>query len=161
MKLFAGKKWRHTPGEQPSGQRGEGQGGADRENKTDMDTFHPGLSGQGSTGNAGDPGSIPGPGICPGEGNGSPLQYSCLGNPMDRGAWRVTIHRVAKRHTKATEHTRVYTIMCKIDSQGAASVQHREPPAWCSDNLEGGNGGRREAQKGGGVYIYIYIHIYM
>ena len=37
--------------------------------------------------NAGDPGLIPGSGRSPGEGNGYPLQYSCLGNPMDRGAW--------------------------------------------------------------------------
>ena len=37
--------------------------------------------------NAGDPGSIPGSGRFPGKGNGNPLQYSCLGNPMDRGAW--------------------------------------------------------------------------
>ena len=37
--------------------------------------------------NAGDPGSIPGSGRAPGEGNGNPLQYSCLENPMDRGAW--------------------------------------------------------------------------
>ena len=37
--------------------------------------------------NAGDPGSIPGSGRSPGEGNGNPLQYSCLKNPMDRGAW--------------------------------------------------------------------------
>ena len=42
--------------------------------------------------NAGDPGSIPGSGRFPGEGNGSPLQYSCLENPMDRGAWWATVH---------------------------------------------------------------------
>ena len=40
-----------------------------------------------SASNAGDPGSIPGSGRSPGEGNGNPLQYSCLENPMDRGAW--------------------------------------------------------------------------
>ena len=40
--------------------------------------------------NAGDTGLIPGSGRSPGEGDGSPLQYSCLGNPMDRGAWRAT-----------------------------------------------------------------------
>ena len=39
---------------------------------------------------AGDPGSIPGLGRCPGKGNGNPLQYSCPGNPMDRGAWQAT-----------------------------------------------------------------------
>ena len=42
-----------------------------------------------------DPGSIPGLGRSPGEGNGNPLQYSCLENPMDRGAWRATAHGVA------------------------------------------------------------------
>ena len=43
-----------------------------------------------STFNAGDPGSIPGSGRSPGEGNGNPLQYSCLENSMDRGAWQAT-----------------------------------------------------------------------
>ena len=46
--------------------------------------------------NAGDPGLIPGLGRSPGEGNGNPLQSSCLENPMDRGAWRATVHRAAK-----------------------------------------------------------------
>ena len=45
---------------------------------------------------AGDMGSTPGSGRSPGEGNGNPLQYSCLGNPMDRGAWRATVHGAAK-----------------------------------------------------------------
>ena len=52
-----------------------------------------------SASNAGDPGSIPGSGRSPGEGNGNPLQYSCLKNPMDRGAWRATVHGVAKSWT--------------------------------------------------------------
>ena len=43
-----------------------------------------------------DPGLIPGLGRSPGGGHGNPLQYSCLENPMDRGAWRATVHRVAK-----------------------------------------------------------------
>ena len=46
--------------------------------------------------NAGNLGSIPGSGRSPGVGNGNPLQYSCLENPMDRGAWRATVHSVAK-----------------------------------------------------------------
>ena len=46
--------------------------------------------------NAGDASLIPGLGGAPGEGNGNPPQYSCLGNPMDRGAWWVTVHGVAK-----------------------------------------------------------------
>ena len=49
---------------------------------------------------SGDRGSIPGSGRSPGEGNGNPLQYSCLGNPMDRGAWRATVHGVAKSWTR-------------------------------------------------------------
>ena len=45
----------------------------------------------------GDAGSIPGSGRPPGEGNDNPLQYSCLGNPMDRGAWWATVRGVTKR----------------------------------------------------------------
>ena len=46
-----------------------------------------------------DLGLIPGPGRSPGEGNGNPLQYSCLENPMDKGAWRATVQRVTKSRT--------------------------------------------------------------
>ena len=49
-----------------------------------------------SEGDAGDVGSIPGLERSPGGGNGSPLQYSCLENPMDRGAWWAKVHRIAK-----------------------------------------------------------------
>ena len=52
------------------------------------------LSDKESACNAGDPGSIPGSGRSPAEGNGYPLQFSCLENPMDRGAWRATVHGV-------------------------------------------------------------------
>ena len=51
--------------------------------------------------NAGDMGLIPGLGRSPEEGNGNQLQYSCLGNPIDRGAWWVTVHRVAKESDTA------------------------------------------------------------
>ena len=54
------------------------------------------LSSKESTCNAGDTGLVLGLGISPGEGNGSPLLYSCLENPMDRGAWQATVLRVAK-----------------------------------------------------------------
>ena len=53
--------------------------------------------------NAGDLGSIPGLGRCPGEGNGYPLQYSCLENPMDRGAWQAIAHGVAKSWTRLSD----------------------------------------------------------
>ena len=51
-----------------------------------------------SAGNVGDPGLIPGSGRSPGEGNSYPLQYSCLENSVDRGAWQATVHGVAVRH---------------------------------------------------------------
>ena len=50
--------------------------------------------------NAGNPGSIPGLRRFPGEGNGNPLQYSCLVNSMDRGAWWATVHGAAKSQTQ-------------------------------------------------------------
>ena len=58
------------------------------------------LSGEESACNAGDAGSIPGSGASPGGGHGSPLQYSCLENPMDRGAWQATVPRVTKGRTQ-------------------------------------------------------------
>ena len=58
-------------------------------------------------GYTGDVDSIPGVGRYPGEGNGNPLQYSCLGNSTDRGAWWITVHRVTKSHTK-TEHAHAW-----------------------------------------------------
>ena len=57
------------------------------------------LDGKESACNAGDLGSIPGSGRSPREGNGNPLQYSCLENPMFRGAWQATVHGVAKSQT--------------------------------------------------------------
>ena len=50
--------------------------------------------------NAGDTVLIPGLGRSPGEGNGNPLQYSCLENSMDRGAWQAVVHGVAKNQTR-------------------------------------------------------------
>ena len=61
--------------------------------------FPGGSDGNVSFYNAGDLGSISGLGISPGEGNGNPLQYYCLGNPMDRGAWQAAVHGVAKNQT--------------------------------------------------------------
>ena len=61
--------------------------------------FPGGSDGKESDCNVGDQGSIPGSGRSPGEGNGYPLQYSCLENPMNRGAWRATVHGVAQSRT--------------------------------------------------------------
>ena len=61
--------------------------------------FPDGSDGKESAGNAGDPGSIPESGRSPGEGNGNPLQDSCLENSMDKGAWWATVHGVTKSWT--------------------------------------------------------------
>ena len=60
---------------------------------------------------AGDLGVIPGSGRFPGEGNGNPLQYSCLENPMDRGARWATVHGVAKSRTLVSDFTFTYVYM--------------------------------------------------
>ena len=57
------------------------------------------LSGKEPPASEGDTGLVPLLGRCPGEGSGNPLQYSCLGNPTDRGAWQATVHGVAKADT--------------------------------------------------------------
>ena len=62
--------------------------------------FPGGSDGKESACSAGDWGLIPGSGRSPGEGNGNPLQYSCLENSMDRGVWLVSVHEVAKSRTQ-------------------------------------------------------------
>ena len=62
-----------------------------------------------SASNAGDPGLIPGLGRSPGEGNGNPLQYSCLENPIDGEAWQATVHGVAKSWTRLSDFTFTFT----------------------------------------------------
>ena len=69
--------------------------------------FPGGLDGKVSACSAGDPGLIPGLGRSPGEGNGNPLQYSCLENSMDRGAWQATVHGVAQSGTRLSDFTSI------------------------------------------------------
>ena len=66
-----------------------------------------------------DSGSIPGSGRSPGGGHGNSFQYSCLDYPMDRGAWRVTVHRVAKSQTQLKQ----------------LSIKHQSSPSACSKLL--------------------------
>ena len=75
--------------------------------------------------------STPGSGRSPGEGNGNPLQYSCLENSMDRGAWWATVHGVAKSWTRLSNFTLIY----KIGNQQGPTVQHRELYSICCNNL--------------------------
>ena len=64
-----------------------------------------GLDGKESACNTGDLGSIPGLGRSPGEGNGNALQYFCLENSIDKGAWQATVHGVAKSQTRLEQLT--------------------------------------------------------
>ena len=66
--------------------------------------------GKASACNAGDPGSIPGSGRSPGEGNDNPLQYSCLENSMVGGAWWDTVHGVPKSWTRLSDFTFTFVI---------------------------------------------------
>ena len=80
--------------------------------------------------NTGDLGSIPGSGRSPGERNGNPLQYSCLENPMDRGAWQATVHGVAKSRTRLSNFTYLLTY---ASHQG--SCTHRDPSLVFSEHV--------------------------
>ena len=72
-----------------------------------VDTWVAGwLSSKESTCEAGDVGSLPRSGQSTREGNGNPLQHSCLGNLMDRGAWWATVHRVSKSQTRLSDSTK-------------------------------------------------------
>ena len=77
--------------------------------------FPGGLDGKEYAYNAGDPGLIPGWGRSPGEGNGNPLQYSFLENPMDRGAWWATVHGVAKSQTRLSDF---HSLMDSVQALG-------------------------------------------
>ena len=74
-------------------------------------SFPGGLEGKETACNAGDLGLIPGLGRSLGEGNGYPLQYSCLENPMDRGAWWATVHGSQSR-TRLSDFTLTFTYVC-------------------------------------------------
>ena len=88
--------------------------------------------------NAGNLGSIPGSGGYPGEGNGNPLQYPCLENPMDRGAWQATVHGVVRvghdlaiKPAPRLKKKRYQT--CRMDKLQGPAVQHRELYSMSSD----------------------------
>ena len=68
-------------------------------------SFHCGSDSKESGCKSGNPGSIPGLGRSPGEGNGNPLQYSCLENPVDGEAWQATVYGVAKSQTQLSNFT--------------------------------------------------------
>ena len=76
--------------------------------------FPGGSEGKVSVCNAGDLGLTPGSGRSPGEGNGNPLQYSCLENPMDREAWQTTVYGITKSQTTMSDFTFTFTHPFKL-----------------------------------------------
>ena len=105
MNLLEGQKQRIRCRDQNRGHWGK-EGVGQIESSIDIYTllcvklgFPGSLNGKASAYNAGEPGLIPGSERSPGVGNGNPLQYSCLENSMDQGAWQATVHGVAKGWT--------------------------------------------------------------
>ena len=93
--------------------------------------FPCGSDGKESACNAGDLGSISGPGRSPGEGNGYPLWYSCLENSTDRGVWRATVHGVAKSQTQLSN----LTLWLHFSAQNAPICWSIVPASLCHYNL--------------------------
>ena len=79
-----------------------------------LNDFPGGSDGEASAYKGGDLGSIPGSGRSSGEGNGNPLQYSCLEKPMDRGAWWATVHGVEKSRTRLSNFTFINSEMVRF-----------------------------------------------
>ena len=89
-------------------------------------SFPGGLDSKVSAYNVGDLGSIPGLGRSPGEGNGTPLQYSCLENPMDGGAWQAKVHGVPKSWTQLND----FTFTFHFDALEKEMATHSSTLAW-------------------------------
>ena len=81
-----------------------------------------------NAGDAGGKGSIPASGRSPGGGNGNPLQYCCLENPMDRAAWRVTVHGVAKSQTRLSKHARAIPLWSPVSTMPVLACSYKQIP---------------------------------
>ena len=103
--------------------------------------FPSSSNGKASTCNAGDPGSIPGSGRSSEKGNGNPLQYSCLENFMDRGAWWAMVHGVAKSQTRQGNfHSLTHSV--QLWSPCSSCLCSSSGSGFCS-GCSGFGGGRR------------------
>ena len=89
-----------------------------------------------NAGDVRDAGLIPGSGRSPGEGHGNPLQYSCLENPMDRGAWQATVHRVAKSQTGLKQlSTHTHIIKEKMNTQYSGTELKPIKSSWLPSSI--------------------------
>ena len=114
-------------------------------------SFPCGSDGKASACNAGDLGSIPGLGRSPGVGKGNPLQYSCLENPTDGGAWWATVHGVAKSRTRLSDCTFTLSNSEQVIGQKTGlneGLSHVHSPL-----LLGGSGPHRHKLQGRRLYI--------
>ena len=84
----------------------------------------------------GDLGLIPGSGRSPGEGNGNPLQYSYLENPMDRGAWWATVHGVSKSRTRLSNFTFTFTFISEFSKVTGYKINTQKSLAFLYANNE-------------------------
>ena len=101
------------------------------------------LSGKASACQAGDTGSIPGSGRSPGEEKSNLLQHSCVGNPMKRGAWRTTVHGVAKSRTRLSNRTTI----CRTGNKKPCPVK------WSRSFLTPGKASRCPTQSAFGEHV--------
>ena len=96
---------------------------------SDIQGFPDGSAVNNSPANEGDAILIPRSGRCPGEGNGDPLQCSCPGNPMDRGVWGATVHRVAKEpNMTKQQQPDIHQKSVSFSSGAQEEYIHRPPP---------------------------------
>ena len=96
----------------------------------DWGSFPGGSDSEDPACNAGGPGSIPESGRSPGDGNGNPLQYSCLENPMHRGAWRATVQRVTKESDTTATDTFTLFMGAEILSYIISTLWSSPPQPW-------------------------------
>jgi len=99
--------------------------------------FPGGSDGKTSSYNAGDLGSIPGSGRSSGEGNGNPLQYSCLENPMDGGACWATVHELAKSQTRLSNFTSLHATQYQKNKQPNQKVGKRPKQTFLQRHTDG------------------------
>ena len=116
--------------------------------------------------NAGDIGSFPGWGRSPKEENGNSLQYSCLENPMDKGAWWATVHRVTKSQTQLSMHIHIISLKVKAPlllphfPMWRDFNQSRDSHIFCGKSGGGGGSFRKSGKAYGPLLRIMFLNVY-